>query len=274
MPVHHTSADMVSQEARLARAEVLGYQSPMGRQGTRPRQGTGPFEFPTTRHSVVYGLSSADTDERSRSLRHLAQCYWKPIYQYIRLRYAKEPGEAEEITQDFFLRCVDRRVLVGYDASRSRFRTFVRVCVDHLVFDHARRKQAQKRGGRLPLQLDFAAAEAEMSEMQSVDDPEQLFERAWVHGLLSSAIDALRQVCKAKSKEQHFRIFARLHLDDDAPTYGAVAAELGISVTDVTNRINYARRELRAIVLTTLRELCGSEQELHDEARLVLGVEL
>jgi hypothetical protein len=44
-------------------------------------------------------------------------------------------------------------------------------------------------------------------------------------------------------------------------------------VSQVTNHLHWARRELRREVLETLRETTASEEEYRAEARALLGVE-
>lgn len=234
--------------------------------------------FPTTRHSALFGLRSPSDSERTRSLELIATAYWRPVYKYVRLRWHKEPSEAEEITQAFFLRSVEKGSFASYDPSKARFRTFLRVCLDRFVVDLARHGQAKSRAAKtLPIGLDFEAAEVELSAAGAVgDDLEKLFETEWVRSLFAAAVESLRASCAEKGKGVHFCAFERFHLDPSGtpPSYAELGAELGLSVTDVTNRLSYARREFRAIVLELLRQLTGSERELRDEARTVLGVEL
>lgn len=231
-------------------------------------------DFPTTQRSALFGLKSGDAMEKARSIDRVATAYWKPLYKYVRLRWKKTPPEAEELTQSFFLHAIDRRTFNAYEPAQARFRTFLRVCVDRFVVDAARHDAARKRGGGARL-FDFQTAENELaSESRTASDPEKLFEVEWVRSIFESAVESLRVSCKDKGKEVHFRVFELLQLSDQRLSYAAVAAELGISVTDVTNRLSYARREFRAIVLDVLREVTASEQELRDEARAVLGLEL
>ena len=72
-----------------------------------------------------------------------------------------------------------------------------------------------------------------------------------------------------------FDVFERYDLDRDEKTltYAELGRELGLPVTQVTNHLSAMRRELRRHLLDTLRELCGSEDEFRQEARLVLGRE-
>ena len=234
--------------------------------------------FPTTQHSIPFGLKSADSVEKTRSLERLTKAYWKPVYKYLRRKWRKTPPEAEVLTQSFFLRAIDKSTFASYDAEQARFRTFVRVCVDRFVVDQKRHESAIKRGhGVRFLQLDFPGAEGEISSDHAmVSDPEKLFEVDWVRSVLAMAVEALRAACASKGKDVHFRVFELFHLGDGAekPSYAEAGQMLGISVIDVTNRLSYVRREFRVMVLDTLRELTGSEEELRSEARAVLGVEL
>ncbi|HWL86696.1 MAG TPA: sigma-70 family RNA polymerase sigma factor [Polyangiaceae bacterium] len=238
---------------------------------------SGGDAFPVTPASAVIGVRSTNPVERARSHTVLAKRYWKATYKYIRLRWSKPAATAEEITQEFFLRALDKNTFLGYDARQARFRTFVRVCIDRFVVDQERHTQAKKRGGgTFFLQLDFKSAEDELgSEVLGVVDPEALFETEWVKSLLESAVGTLHAVCIREKKEQHFRAFELFHLSEDSerPSYEDIAQELGISVRDVNNRLTYARREFRAAVLEALRECTGSEQEMQDEARVVLGID-
>jgi len=104
-------------------------------------------------------------------------------------------------------------------------------------------------------------------------DPEAIFEATWVQSLLDGALETFRSKSERKGKGEHVRVFEYFHLrDEEKLTYEEIATELGISVADVNNRLAYARREFRAAVLEALRDCTGSEQEMQDEARIVLGI--
>lgn len=240
-------------------------------------QGGGGDRFPTTRASAVLGVRSADPEERSRSLELITLAYWKPVYKYARLRWRLPPDEAEEVTQDFFTRALDKDLFASYDAARGRFRTFLRTCLERFVVDRRRVAVAQKRGGgKISLSLDFADAEHELAGASppGPDALDEYFEAEWVRHLLSLAVEELRKHCEARSKQVHFRVFERYHLANphEPPSYAEVASELGISTIDVTNRLNWARREFRRTVLETLHGITASEDEYKTEARAIFGV--
>jgi DNA-directed RNA polymerase specialized sigma24 family protein len=227
--------------------------------------------FPATRVSVLTGIAAASAAERQRALSRIVAAYWRAVYAYVRQRWRRAPADAEDLTQGFFAAAAEKEYLAAFDASKGRFRTFLRVCVDRFVGKAASADGAAKRGGAaVRLDLDFAGAEGELAGDGGIGDVERWFEREWARSVFAAAVEELR----GRTSDLRFRLFARYDLVDAAerPTYGALADELGIAVTDVTNHLAAVRRELRTIVLETLRELTASDEEYRTEARALLGV--
>jgi RNA polymerase sigma factor (sigma-70 family) len=235
--------------------------------------------FPSTRHSVISAARSADAEIRARGLEALARAYWRPVYKYVRLRWRASPEDAQDLTQEFFARALEKETFARYDATKARFRTFLRLCLDGFVANERKAARRLKRGGGLPLlSLDFAGAEGELGGQEGSDriDPEEYFRREWVRTLFALAVDALRDRCTATGKSVHFALFERYDLDGAAaspPTYAQLAQEYDLPITQVTNHLAFARREFRRLVLDTLRELSGSDDEFRAEARELLGVD-
>ena len=235
--------------------------------------GGGGSGFPATRLSAIAGVMAADPAERARCRDVLSRIYWKPIYKYVRLRWRKPPDEAEDVTQEFFLRCLDQDTFAVYRPEQARFRTFLRSCLDRFVTDQYRRATAQKRGGG-EAAVDVADAEREIAAAPAAarSDPEALFAAEWARHILALAIDALRRSLGQRGKERQLEVFERHHLGEgEPPTYAETAAALGVAVHDVTNWLSYARREFRRLALDLLREVTVSEDEFQDEARALFG---
>lgn len=223
----------------------------------------------------MLGALSDDAEIRRVSWDRIARAYYPPVYAYARLKLRLAEEDARDLTQEFFARCLERELVGAYDAGRGRFRTFLRMCLERFAIDRRRAAHSQARGGgTVALPLDVAEAEADLKAHQASEDPETLFEAAWVRRILALALDALRQHCEAQGKQEHLRIFERFHLEDDAPpSYDAVAEELGLSAITVQNRLAYARRHFRRLTFDVLRELTANDEELRLEARTVLGIE-
>jgi DNA-directed RNA polymerase specialized sigma24 family protein len=249
--------------------------------------GGGDGRFPETRWSAVIAARSDDAVERRRALDLLIGAYWKPVYKYIRIHWNKTSDEAQDLTQEFFTRLIEKDFLDRYDPAQARLRTYLRVCVDGVVANESKAAGRLKRGGgAIHLSLDFSAAETEIRRVApaprqiaspastaSIDD---WFEKEWIRSLFALSVETLREECEARGKKVHFRLFEIYDLDDAPnyrPSYEDLALEFGIGVTDVTNYLAFARREFRRVVLATLREMCANEEEFRREARAILGVD-
>lgn len=234
-------------------------------------------EFPPTQASAVIALRSPDEAQRERSFERVVEACYRPVYTLLRVKFRCDPDKAEDLTHDFFLRASERATFAAYDPARGRFRTFVRACLENFVLSHIESAQRQKRGGRFRfVSFDPAAVEHDLARAPGPLDPETIFEREWAREIASRAVAILEQRLAGLGKSRYFEVLRRydLHDGDAQPTYGAIASELGLKVTDVTNYLHAARRELRTIVIDLLRDLTATEEELRAEARDLLGVEM
>lgn len=229
--------------------------------------------FPVTRTSAIADLVSGDPERRARSLDIVVRGYWKPVYKYIRLRWAKTTEHAEDLTQSFFETAIDRDTLAAYQPSRGRFRTFLRTCLDRHVIDQHRRTVAARRGGA-HAHLDFATAEAELAASGKSTDPEQVFDAEWLRHLMQLALERLDDSFASRGKPIHAQLFRDSHLGDAKPSYAELAARYGCSVTDVTNWLHVAKREFRRVALELLRELTIDDEDYAAEARAVFGLDV
>ena len=238
--------------------------------------------FPDTRRSLVAAVKSGDGDERARALETLAEAYWRPVYTYVRLKAGRGHEEAADLTQEFFARLVEKDWLARFDASKARFRTYVRVLVDGLVANESKSKARAKRGGGLQIvSLDFDAVRREVEERRSSGElsPEDFFEREWVRSVFSLAVTRLRDRTTASGQEKRFGVFSAFDLEEVTgsagarPSYRDLALRFGMTVVDVTNQLAAARRDFRRILLDLVRELTVSDDEFRAEARTLFGVE-
>jgi RNA polymerase sigma factor (sigma-70 family) len=238
-----------------------------------------PMTFPVTRHSVVRDLASPDPAARAAAYDALGQSYWRPVYLYIRLRGRRGAEDAQDLTQEFFARAFEREYLERFDPAKARFRTFLRTCLDGFLAKDRQARARLKRGGGVHLvSIDIAAAERALAACPPLDtaDPEAWFHREWVRGLFTEAVAALDRRCQEAGHPRAFVAFTRYDVEDAGATprltYAALAAQLGMRVTDLTNELAWARRAFREIVLERLRRLCSSDDEFRAEARDLFGV--
>jgi RNA polymerase sigma factor (sigma-70 family) len=233
--------------------------------------------FPATRHSAVREAASADPETRRRGFEALGAAYWKAVFKHLRFAGISRE-DAEDLTQGFFARAYEKGFFDTYDPARSRFRTFLRVCLDGFVSNERARARTLKRGGgQLLLSLDFEGAEGELARVVRAPnaDPDEAFRREWVRSVFAQAVESLRRHAREAGKETALAVFERYDLDGpDAvakPTYADLARELGLPVTQVTNHLAWARREFRRLALDALASQCGSDEEFKAEALDLFG---
>jgi RNA polymerase sigma factor (sigma-70 family) len=232
--------------------------------------------YPTTRPSLVAAAGAADAGARRTAVEALIRLYWRPAYGRFRLKWQLQPADAEDRVQEFFAGLLDGEVFAGYDPGRARFRTYLRACLDRFAAKARRDELRLKRGGgAVHLDLDFAGAERELGLAAPPSDPDAWFDREWVRGLLSHAVDELRRATRGTPREIRFRVFECYDLhpagDETRPGYRDIAERLDLPVSQVTNHLAWARGELRHLVLERLAEVTGSDAELRDEAEELFG---
>lgn len=235
------------------------------------------MSFPVTRLSVVERTRSGDEETRRVALATIIEGYWKPAYKYLRLKWALDPEDAADLTQEFFAVALEKDVVEKYDPARARFRTYLRLCLDGFAANARKAERRLKRGGGVTVvPLDFETAEGEMATYEpAVDaDVDEMFYREWVRALFERSVADLRRFADESGRPVMFEVFARYDLIDDAearPKYTEIAQALNLTTATVTNHLAAMRKRFRQIVLERLRELTTTEEEWEAEAAKLLG---
>src|SRR5215210_5880124 len=106
----------------------------------------GSSHFPTTRWTLVVAAADLQRKDARSALVSLCEIYWYPLYAYVRRR-GYPADQAQDLTQEFFVRILDGRYLDRADADKGRFRAFLLTSLKFFLADEADRHRAQKRGG-------------------------------------------------------------------------------------------------------------------------------
>ena len=222
-------------------------------------------------------VHSHDAESRRAAFGDLTTGYWRPSYKYLRLHWRLSAEDAEDAVQSFFVTAFEKQYLEKYDASQSRFRTFLRVCLDRFVQNTKKSERAAKRGGGVALlSLDFPDAERDIASMPAAQgDAERFFHDETVRALFGRAVDQLRHTCTSTGRDAVFAVFAQHDLQPGATTtYATIAHALGLSVAQVTNHLHLARRLFREAALNELRAISATDAEYRDDARALFGAEV
>lgn len=235
--------------------------------------------FPVTRQSAIIATRSEDTLTRQLGFEIILKNYWKPVYKYLRLKWHCTNEDAKDLTQSFFTAAFEKNYFGAYDSEKARFQTYVRMCLDAFVNNERKSSSRLKRGGSFShVSIDFVAAEEEVSlhVLREQFSPDKFFYQEWIRNLFSLAVGTMRERLESTGRKVNYQLFERYDLieHDEAtkPSYASLAAEFGLEVNTVTNRLASARREFRNIVVEALREMTVTDDEFRSEARTLLGI--
>lgn len=207
----------------------------------------------------------ADTPAARAALSSLCEQYWEPVLAFVR-RQGYSHDDAQDLTQGFFARVIEKGYVGNADPHRGRFRAFILTSCRHYLLNEIDRARAQKRGGdrqHLP-----------MGGIDPIDDetPERLFERQWCRTLLASALDDVRSRYAAEDNGVLFeRLVLFLMSDGDAGTHAAAASDLGMTAGAVKVAVHRLRRRYREALWRRVAETVGSADEVEDELRVLLA---
>lgn len=236
----------------------------------------GPIRgFPETQAALVTGLRSRDHEERTTAFTAFCAGYWKPIYSYVRLAWAKGNEEAKDLTQAFLLWLLEGEALDRFESERGSFRRYLKVLLRSFVGHQATALGRLKRGGgRLTLSLDVEALRIDefLSESR-ISDPEAAFERAWRVELVDQAINRVKSRYIQNGQASAFGVFEDYALGTsvEKPTYEQLAERYQWTVDEVRKGLSQVRQDIRLEIHVELVKLTGSDREAQDEWNALFG---
>lgn len=230
--------------------------------------------FHTTHWTVVLAAREADSAAAREALASLCATYWPPLYAFIR-RQGATPHEAEDLTQEFFARFLERNPLEAVRPDAGKFRSFLLTCLKHFLSNERRRARTQKRGGGAPVvSLEADTAEAYyLEEAARGATPEVLFERRWAFTVLNTAMEQLRQEYVQRGKGALFDDL-RGFLPGDAPEIPRVelVARHGMSASAVDVAVLRVRKRLGALLWEQVSRTVASPDQVKEELRYLLSI--
>lgn len=229
--------------------------------------------FAVTRWTVVLAAAEGRSGTaRRRALGELARVYWFPLYSYIRRRGHAAP-QAEDLTQDFFARLLEKKSLAAVDRERGKFRSFLLASVKNFLANEWDKSQTEKRGGgRAVVALDALDAETRYA-LEPADEltAERLFERRWALAVLDQVLGRLEQEYAAREAGEIFAALKDCLAGTAAePGYAALATRLGMSEGAVKVAAHRLRKRYRELLREEIAETVASPELVDEEIRHLL----
>lgn len=233
-----------------------------------------PRGFATTHWTTILAAGDTLSPGSTEALARLCERYWYPLYAYVRRR-GYNSTDAQDLTQAFFARLLERKMLKRIKPVGGRFRSFLLTSLKHFLADEWGKEKAEKRGGGARiLSFDEQVAE-ERYRIEPAEhlDPEKLFERRWAITLLEAAMARLEEECRASGKAEWFAHFRGVLLaDGDAPSYGEIARELSLSEGAVKVAVHRLRKSFRRALREEIAGTVAHPQEVDEEIQHLFAV--
>jgi len=227
--------------------------------------------FATTRWSLVLGARDGDTVDAQEALAELCESYWFPLYAFVR-RQGYRAEDAADLTQGFFAKLLEKDYLQDVRPEAGRFRSFLLASLKHFLYNEWDRRQAQKRGGRVPkISLDAELAENRYGvEPVETHTPEDLYERQWALTVLERSLGRLEAETPPAKLPRLARLRPFLIEASHDVTYAEIGAELGLSESGVKVAVHRLRRQFGLALRQEIGQTVADPSEVDDEIRHLL----
>ncbi len=224
-------------------------------------------QFNTTHWSVVLAAGQTDSVETSQALQTLCRAYWYPLYCYVR-RAGHTPEDAQDLTQEFFARLLEKNYFALASRERGRFRSFLLTSLRNFLTNEYHRSTRLKRRGTQPM-ISFDTADAEnryVVEPIDTATPETLYEQRWALALLENALARLRDEYAAHGRGPMFDLLkAYVWGERNAASYADIAAQLDLTEEAVKKAVQRLRRRYRDMLRTEIAHTVTTAAEVEEE---------
>jgi len=240
---------------------------------TEASSGAGGGQFNTTHWSMVLLAGQTRAPHADAALESLCRTYWSPLYAYVR-HQGRSAHDAQDLTQEFFARLLEKKYLRLAARERGRFRSFLLKSLKHFLINEWERGQSQKRGGgQKVFSLDDEAAERSYLQQPAGHlAPESLYDRLWATTLLERAMERLGANYAATGKRELFDQLKPLLLSEGTgESYRHAAGPLGLSEGAVKVAVHRLRQRFREVVRAEIAQTVATPAEVDEELRCLMA---
>lgn len=233
-----------------------------------------PPLFLTTRWSIVLSARDRGLSSSNLALESLCQAYWYPLYVFVR-RQGHSAHDAQDLTQAFFARLLEKDYLLAVEREKGRFRTFLIVALKRFLLNEWDRARAIKRGGHISIvSLDTELAESRyLGETADSLPADQIYERRWALTLLDQAMARLRADYADSGRENEFEhLKASLTAGRGEVSYREIATASAMTEGAARVAVHRLRKRFREMFREEIAGTVSSAEEIDDEVRYVVAV--
>lgn len=225
--------------------------------------------FATTRWTMVRAAGASADD----ALETLCTAYWFPLYAYVR-RHGFSKEDAEDLTQAFFAKLLERKDFAGLKQENGRFRAFLLAVLKNFLSNERDRTGRLKRGGNIThLSLDWQSADTQfqIADVRQVP-PDAAYDREWAVALLERVIFKLRLESVTEGKGERFeQLKSFLTLGKGEIPYASAAAALMMDEGAVRVAVHRMRKRYRELLRMEVADTLADPMMVDEELAVLLG---
>jgi DNA-directed RNA polymerase specialized sigma24 family protein len=230
--------------------------------------------FATTRWTLVLHAGRPESPESLEALAELCRVYWYPLYAYVR-RQGFATHAAQDLTQDFFAKLLEKNYLGVVERHRGRFRWFLLTAFKCYQANEWDRASAQKRGGGVkPISLDAMSAE-ERYQVEPTDhtSADLLYDRRWALDLLARSRIRLRDHFQAMGKAERFELLESfLPGEEPSASQAEIGQQLGLSENAVKQEVHRMKKRFGELLRQEVAQTVAQPEDVDEELRYLIDV--
>ena len=217
--------------------------------------------------------AGTDSPQAHQALETLCRNYWYPLYAYVR-RQGHSAHDAQDLTQAFFARLLEKNYLADVQREKGRFRSFLLASLKHFLANEWDREQALKRGGgKRLIALDEESAESRY-RLEPKDDlsADKIYERRWALTLLEQVLAKLRGEFEKDGKLDQFETLKQyLSGGRTSVSYAQAADKLGMNEGAIKVAVHRLRKRYRELLRAEIVQTVATASEVEAEIRYLFA---
>ena len=217
--------------------------------------------------------AGTDSPQAHQALETLCGNYWYPLYAYVR-RQGHSAHDAQDLTQAFFERLLEKNYLADVQRDKGRFRSFLLASLKHFLANEWDREQALKRGGgKRLIALDEDSAESRY-KLEPKDDlsADKIYERRWALTLLDQVLGKLRNEFEKDGRLEQFETLKQyLSAGRTSVSYAQAADKLGMNEGAIKVAVHRLRKRYRELLRAEIAQTVATASEVEAEIRYLFA---
>ncbi len=221
-------------------------------------------------------LHDANPERAHEALNSLCRIYWPPLYALAR-RKGFQPHDAKDLVQGLLQRLCERGAFEGLSPKvGTRFRSWLKSCLERFEIDEWRKHAAQLRGGKTQVaSLHWEDVEGRAAyEIQDDRSPEAVYDASVARVVCGEAFRRLKEESARDGMAELYEELAAMILEGRSEDRSAKCRELserfGMSTESLSQRRKRLKDRFTMILREEVRRLVPSDAEVDDEMRYLI----